>query len=292
MDHRLIEEQNIAEAYVAGHLPPDDEERFEEHLIECRECRERVAWAEDMRGSFQALGTEEAARTVQAAQAVQLGLLAWLARHRGAAGLAVAVLLLLLALPGWLLLDRQRLQGELAAARAAASRSTPPPPQPPPGNPSAPSAPSDTAERDRLAAQARDLEQQLAAARARGEELAGRLAALTRPQVNTAIFSLGVVRGEGDTNRVAVGREPAWIVLSIELPDAAAASYRATLEDAQGKTVWQGDGLQPTASDTLVLTLWSDLLAPGAYRLVLAKSAADPRPTAVPFEVVRRGDRP
>jgi hypothetical protein len=273
MDHRLMEEQCIAEDYVAGRLTLEDEERFEEHLIECRECRERVAWAEDMRDSFQALGAEETAKTVQ------LGLLARLARRRRAVGWGLAAALLLLALPGWLLIDRRRLQSELAAARIAAAHPVPPAPAP---------APETAAERDRLAARQRDLEQQLAAAQARGAALAGRLAALTQPQVNTAVVSLGVVRGETTANRIAVGREPSWIVLSIELPDAPAESYRATLVDAHGKTVWQGGGLQPTASDTVVLTVYSDLLTPGSYRLRLATSPKDPHPIEIPFQAVQR----
>ena len=58
MDHQRIEEGNVAALYVAGQLAAEEEALFEEHLIECRECRERVIQAEDLRASFQALAAE------------------------------------------------------------------------------------------------------------------------------------------------------------------------------------------------------------------------------------------
>jgi HAMP domain-containing protein len=275
MDHRLIEEQNIAALYVAGQLPPEDEERFEEHLLECRECRERVAWAEDFKGSFQAMAVEDGTR------AAGVGLLAWLARRSRWLG-AAALVLLAVALPAWLLVERGRLRRELAVARAA--RPTPPPSVP------APSPQAGEAEL-RAEAELRRLESELQAAREERERLAGQLAELTRPQVNTAVFSLGLVRGEEEANQVLVGPEPAWIVLSLELPPADVETYRATLLDARGQTVWRGEGLRPTASDTLVLGLYSDLLAPGAYRLVLEGLPPRDRPvtTEIPFRVARQG---
>jgi hypothetical protein len=274
MDHRLIEEQNVAALYVAGQLPPEDEERFEGHLLECRECRERVAWAEDFKGSFQAMATEDG--TLAAA-----GLLAWLARRSRWLGIA-ALVLLAVALPAWLLVERGRLRRELAVARAAR-------PVPSPSTPT-PSPRAGDAEL-RAEQERRRLESELQAEREERERLAGQLAELTRPQVNTAIFSLGLVRGEEETNQVLVGPEPAWIVLSLELPPADVESYRATLLDARGQTVWKGEGLRPTASDTLVLGLYSDLLAPGGYRLVLEGLPPRDRPaiTEIPFRVARQG---
>lgn len=275
MDHRLIEEQNVAALYVAGQLPPEDEERFEEHLLECRECRERVAWAEDLKSSFQAMAAEDGTRAAGA------GLLAWLARRSRWLG-AAALLLLAVALPGWLLVERGRLRRELAVARAARPAPTP----------STPAPPTEDGEAELRAEQERRrLETELQAERKERERLAGQLAELTRPQVNLGLFSLGLVRGEEDANQVLVGPEPAWIVLSLELPPSDVETYRATLLDARGQTVWKGEGLRPTASDTLVLGLYSDLLAPGAYRVVLEGQPPRGRPvtTEIPFRVERQG---
>ena len=62
---------------------------------------------------------------------------------------------------------------------------------------------------------------------ARTEFATERLARLTQPQVNTPIFSLGFLRSEDETaNRVELGREPEWIILSVELSGSAACRDR------------------------------------------------------------------
>jgi hypothetical protein len=237
-----------------------------------------VSWAEDLRGSFQAVAAEDHGR------AAKLGLLVWLARRgRGTRlGLAAAALLLAAVFPAWLLVEQARLRHELATARAAVVR---------PAEPSRPrETPGLAAERNSWSAERGRLEKELQAERQAREELAGRLAALTRPQVNAGLFSLGLVRGEGDSNQVVVGPEPAWIVLSVELPAADFPVYRATLLDRRGRTLWRGEGLRPTASDTLSIGLFSTLLAPGRYRLNLEGLPPGGRPQAVgeiPFQVVR-----
>ncbi|HEV7514739.1 MAG TPA: zf-HC2 domain-containing protein, partial [Thermoanaerobaculia bacterium] len=152
MDHPRIEEENIAELYAAGQLSSEEEARFEEHLIECRECRERVASAADLRGSFQAMAAEDRTRA-----ALGIGLIAWLARHERAARLGLAALLLLaLVLPAWLLVEQGRLRRELVQARAAAPQPVRPPP-------AAAEPPGLASERDRLEAERRRLEGQLQA---------------------------------------------------------------------------------------------------------------------------------
>jgi hypothetical protein len=299
MDHRWIEEHGVAEAYVLGQLAPAEEASFEEHLLTCRECRERVRWADELRASLRAMASEDRER------AAGLGLLAWLARRGRAARLGfAAILLLALALPAALLVDDLRQRHRVAAAGAAATR--------PAERPSGGGQPGWGAERQRLEAELRqrsarlrqdeerlgqgqsEIRRQddaLRQERRRGEDLRARLAELSRPQINTAVFSLGLVRGEDETNRVLLGPRPAWIVLSIELPappDAAHATgpYRATLTDARGRGIWTGDDLRPTASDTLVLGLYSSMLVPGKYRLVLQGPGANGERSEVPFEVL------
>ena len=277
MDHHLAEEQGLAESYVMGRLAPEEEERFEEHLLECRECREQVAWAEDLRGSFRELAAEEETRTATAA--VSLGLFVWLARRGRAVqwGLAALLAVLAVGLPAWLLLQQGELRRELAQARAAAA--TPPP------------APVLSAEDPALATERDRLREELQAERRQREELAGRLAQLNRPQVNTAIFSLGFGRGEEGAGPVTVGTEPAWIVLAVEPPDPDVETWSAALSDAGGRTVWKGEGLRPAADGTLVLSLRSDLLEPGAWRLALEGRPPGGRAASheIPFRVTRPG---
>ena len=275
MDHERIEAQNVIERYVMGRLAPEEEALFEEHLLECRDCRQSIEREEDFQGSLQTLAAGEAAR---ATAAVQVGALAWLARRRWLPALAI---LLLLGLPAaWLLREQARLRTEVAHLQAtvAERRQRPTPPMPGPVSPR-----SNDAEK-------RQLKEQLSAEKAARAELSERLTRLTQPQVNTLIFSLGFLRGEDETaNRVELGREPEWIVLSVELPAEEAPSYRAALLKA-GKAVWSGEGLHPTADGTVTIILYSPLLEPGRYRLRL--QAVDARGHAstageIPFQVSR-----
>jgi hypothetical protein len=268
MDHRRIEEMNVPELYATGRLSSEDEDDFETHLLECRECREQVAWADDFGASVRTVAVEAVEEAARAA--TRAGFLVWLARRGAAVRMGLtAALLVLAALPAWLLVERSSLQAELAKARNVAERAERPAPAtqtvPAPQGPD----PAVTTERDRLAQERSRLQEELSQEREAREALASRMAALTRPQVNTAVVSLGVVRGMSGAGEVELGPDPEWIVLSLELPAADHATYRATLFDAAGRKVWHGDGLLPTASDTLNVLVYSDLLKPGEYRLSL-----------------------
>jgi hypothetical protein len=278
MDHQQIAEHNVVARYVLGRLTAEEEELFEEHLLECPECRREVEREEDFRNSLQTVATEEVARATARA-----GVIAWLGRRSARRGwLAVAALLLLIAaLPLWLLRERSRLQGEIGELRAA--RVVPPAPL------SRAPVQASVGAAERAALQA-----ELVAQREANSRLSQQLARLSRPQVNVPIFSLGFLRGdEGTANRVELGREPHWIVLAVELPalpSDSAKSYRATLTAAGGKTLWEGEGLIPAADGTVTLSLDSDRLEPGPHRLRLTAVDAQGRTTPageIPFEVAR-----
>src|SRR5687768_15459720 len=160
MDHRRIDEQNVAELYVTGRLSPEDEETFESHLLECSECRQSVGWADDLRTSIRAVAAEDAARA-----SAQLGFLAWVSRRTrtARAGLLMAALLAVAALPVWLQADRSRLARELTEARSTARTEAPErpaAPAPAPAPATVPAAP-DTSELEKLAEENRLLAEQL-----------------------------------------------------------------------------------------------------------------------------------
>jgi hypothetical protein len=293
MDHDRIEEEQVAERYVLGRLAPAEEASFEEHLLTCAECRERVAWAGELHGSLRAMAAEDHG------SAARLGLLAWLVQHRRAARFGLtAVCVALLVLVGMcvgLLLEQGRLRRQLVEARAgsvgataAGSRSGAAPAHPAANAPPPPARPQAAAERALLAAQLQRREDELRRERRRGDDLRARLAEIARPQVNAVIASLGLVRGQGETTRVAVGPLPAWIVLSIELPAPGGGAWQATLLDGRGRTIWSGGGLRPGANDTLALGLHSSLVPPGVYRLLLDRPGDPPQHSEIPFEVVTR----
>ena len=251
MEHEQIAEQNVVARYLMGSLAPEEEELFEEHLLECAECRRQIQWEEDFQNSLHAVAAEEAAR----ATVVRVGLLAWLARHRTAGWLLAAAALLLATLPiAWLLGEQGRLHDQITRLEAAAQSPVQPVPTPTPTGP----------DPERQA-----LEAELRTERDARTRLAEQIVRLTRPQVNTPIFSLGLVRGseQADT-RIDLGRDPEWIVLAVELPAEEAPSYRATLT-TDGRTVWKGEGLKAGADGTVAIALYSTLLEPGTYKLRL-----------------------
>lgn len=255
MDHRRIDEQNVAELYVTGRLSPEDEETFESHLLECAECRERVGWADDLRTSIRAVAAEDVARA-----SAQLGFLAWISRRTRSAraGLLMAALLAVAALPAWLQADRSRLARELEEAQAEAERPAAPAPVAPPTEP-APPENTVNPELERLAEENRALAE-------KNRLLAEQVSQADEPQINTPIISLGAVRGENGPE-IELGPNPEPFVFSLELSQVEHDTYRVTLLDSRTQTVWQKDGLKPTASDTLTILFPSERLKAGtSYR--------------------------
>ena len=314
MDHRAIEEQGIAETYVLGRLAPADEAAFEEHLLTCGECRDRVTWSEELRGSLGELAAEEG---VRAARLGLLARLAWFARggRPGRPGLVAGSLFVLaLVLLSALIVEEARWRRRLATVQAAAVRpaasavATPrrgarPGPSPgtlpgispgtSPGTPLEAPRPgaagqAAAAEEARLAARLSRQDEELRRANSTVDGLRARLAEIGGPQVNTIVASLGPVRGqEAPPSRIVLGPRPAWVVLSIELPAPGAGAWQATLVDAGGRTVWSGGGLRPAANDTLNLGLPSGLAAPGAYLLLLDRPGDPPAHAEIAFQVVQ-----
>ena len=46
MDHAYIDANSVAERYLDHALPPDDLRAFEEHIVDCQECADRLLLAE------------------------------------------------------------------------------------------------------------------------------------------------------------------------------------------------------------------------------------------------------
>ncbi len=115
-------------------------------------------------------------------------------------------------------------------------------------------------------------------------QLRGELSRNAAPSSGSVpIFSLLLTRGGEDStvNRVRAVNS-GWLVLSLEyVPDPAVKSYRARIEDAQGKTVATVDPLAPATSDALGVALRADVLKPGNYRAVLEGVTRNGRSTVV-----------
>jgi len=254
MDHAEVEEKGLIELYHRGLLQPAEEARFEEHFVGCPECTEQLEIARGFQKGMRAMAAEEAARA-----AVAAGLLAWLAR-RGAAvrwGLGLAVIALAV-LPALLFLAqgrRDRLAAETWRNRAEAQRQA-----------------------------NAELQRRLEGAKP-AEGLAG-------PLVNTPVFLLAAVRGEGKPATIDLARAGEAISLAVDVGEGLRfESYRATIEKAGGGTVFQRAGLKPNALEALMITFPASFFTPGEYRLRIEGVRADGGAAEVggyPFRVIGR----
>jgi hypothetical protein len=254
MDHTYIEENQVAERYVAGTLPEAERERFEDHYLSCQECLDRLEVAESLQRGFKRMAGQDAAALSAARQLAVVAWLSRLSRSRQISSLLAAVLILAV-LPAGLAWRGAAERGrELAQVRSELEHERQRP---------AASAGS-TAEAEKLRA---ELE---ASQRERASEHE-QLAQALQPQGNVPIVSLDVERGAGlpgtePTNRLP---QPAAGRIDFELPvdPPLKKSYRAILRDSQGREIARVEDLHPGKRDSLTLSLPASLTPPGDYTL-------------------------
>ncbi|HMF90124.1 MAG TPA: zf-HC2 domain-containing protein [Candidatus Angelobacter sp.] len=242
MDHREIEERDIALFYLRGQLSAEERDAFEEHFVDCRECLDRIELLKGLRSGLKQVAVENAAR----AGTASWGWREWLIRLNSwqqaafALGL-VAAIAVVIALP------LLRMSGELGAARRAAA-----------------------------AWEMRYHSEQETSAKLLAEMAANQSFA------GATIFPLVAARSaEGPpVNRIVVSRSIPWIVFSLEGGSQPGfQSYRAILKDSAGATVWQTESLSPMR-DSFAVVLPSRLIKNGIYMLTL--EGAKPGSRALP----------
>lgn len=261
MDHERIEEQQLAERYVQGLLPPEEAERFEEHYLSCQVCLDRLELAESMDRGFKRAAREEVTRIAAVRTLAGFAWLARLSRWRQSAAL-LAVVAISAALPGLLAWRQSQELGTVRGSLAEAQR-------------------QQEAERERSAAgsraegEAAQLRGALTREREAKAEAERQLQQARQPQGNVPLLFLAVERGAGEpTHRLRLPAAPGWAVLSLEVEPPHRSSYTATLRDRSGREVWRGPGLRPNEMDSLSLSLPTSLLAPGDYTVEVAASGA------------------
>lgn len=284
LDHAYVEENDLIQSYLAGRLSESEQDAFEAHYFACAICLENLETANALREGMRQAAAEEIAGTVEARAGLgALVGLALLARWRRLA--LAGALLLLAALPGFWLLQRNRgLERQLAAASAEAAAAG--------------------QQRAALEARLHGLEQARAEDRRRlAEKQAEERPAVRepavqpptlRPEINVPLFLLAAVRsgeaGREPVNQIPLASTTKSVILTADLVTADSTVYRASLSDAKGKEIWRASGLHPDSRDTLVLLLPADMLPPGIYQLTIEGAQAGGKWFAVagyPFRVVR-----
>lgn len=121
MDHLTIEEQNVVERYLLGHLDTEEAMRFEQHYLDCPRCLEQLEIGQVLCQGLKQVAAEEGARLAGAAA------LAWLQRRGRVLQWGLALVLLGLIILPWALLtprvthlagEQDRLADELSQALA------------------------------------------------------------------------------------------------------------------------------------------------------------------------------
>lgn len=271
MDHQYIEDNGLIDLYRRGLLAPEEEARFEEHFAGCPQCIEQLQAARGFQLGLKAMAAEDVARA-----AVQMGLLAWLARRRGL--LLTVAALLITALPAlWLLRENREMARQASASQESLET-----------------------ERQR----AGDLERRLAETELRSaeerRELEARIAQAKPPEeprrdsplVNTPVFLLAMVRSEGEPAAIiGLGKIDRVLTLAVD-PGANAAfeAYRVTITDSAGRRVFRQDGLKPNALETVMITFPATFFSPGDHRLTLEGLRPDGTAAEIggyPFRVIR-----
>lgn len=235
MDHAYIEEHGLIDLYHQGRLPPEEEAGFEEHFVGCPDCQERLQMAS---------GFQRGLKKVVAEDVAKAGLLAWLLWRRWLAFAALAVAAVLPAL------------GYLAGSRGATPMNTE-------------ASWRQLFEKERQSAD--DLRQRLEESErqrlAQVDETPAPTAAPS-PLVNTPVFLLTAVRGEGETASVDV--KGGYFSLAVDAgDDPRFESYRVTITDARGKRMFREAGLKTNALEALLLTFPAGFFKPGEHRLAL-----------------------
>jgi hypothetical protein len=278
MDHAYIDENQVAELYLLGKLPPEEAARFEEHSMSCQECLDRLETAETLR-----LGLRTVAAHEIAAEAVKLGLLARLMRSR-LAPLALAALFLIAVLPAGLLWRRAgRLEGELARTREQVREALSRPAPAPAPDPEAGALRSQLDEQRRLAE----------AERQEKELLSQELEKARSPRINVPVVPLSPERsapGASPSTRISLTSSSELLILSLELDATDFPSYSAHLAGSGTRTVWHVSGLRPDTQGSLTLALPAAQLQPGDVIVRVEGLPAQGRPVPVAdfsFRIVR-----
>ena len=263
MDHWKIDEENVAERYVAGRLSSPEAAAFEEHFLDCPACCARVETAQRLERGLHRLAEEAATALPRSTPPARWSRSPWPA-------LAAAALLLILFLPAWFFGAREirRLRNEVTSARQARE------------------APTSRVDPARLAALERELQgarRDLAAETERRAALAREIEAARQPLANLSVLALTQVRGglEGPVRTLPLPRVPGWIALWAEPGDTGFPAYRATFRSGRGAVVFQAGRLKLNDLGALLLMVHSSTLSAGGYRLDIDGLPQDGPPVSV-----------
>jgi hypothetical protein len=270
MEHKYVEEENIADRYLVGKLSLEEQEEFEKHYLECSKCESLLEEIRFVRDALIMAGSEpvESEFSIKNWFACAIRKLSGTPRTvlAGAASFALAFALLAL-----LFNENRRLDRELEQTRAAlssvseelrAQKSEQQPDQPgttmahsDEGSPPGPeqSSPGQTS----------------------GSATGPKVSTPIDLQSNVPVLVLSPLRRLSTASpdpSATVKVEPATrnLVLSLELDgEPRHEIYRASIRGPDGRPRWQAGALKPNRYQSLTLSLNPAILPEGEYVIEL-----------------------
>ncbi|HET6979819.1 MAG TPA: hypothetical protein VFI24_26035 [Pyrinomonadaceae bacterium] len=288
MNHEYINEFHLIDQYVLGKLGAAEAEEFENHFIDCPECVEQLQITRSFIGDLKDVAIQETLVSSKkpAPVAPRWGLERLVPRYYRAA-IACGCVLLVGVFAFFGVRRLNRLEAELRQAREETSTINQ---QYQRGVETAAASEKEHQEaKQQLTQRLEELEKKLKTEGATNQPGRGSDA----PEVNFPIYALASVRGNAPAPvEITLSASNSGFALSIPVEDTRVfTSYRVTIIDQQGKTVWQQGGFRPDAYHALSLSLNSKFLGPGSYDLRVEGFTAPNQWDAVgnyPFRIVRR----
>ena len=242
MDHQLIEDTALPERYVTGRLAGPERALFEEHLVDCPICLERIEASEGFAAGLKAASAPvgiPASAPLPPRRRAQRS--TWLLAGACAASLLAVVLTNA---------RLGRLARELVLERTAGVEAR---------------------------AQLNAAQQRLALERTAREAAEARHAAQQqRTPVRIPVLALMATRGTtAPALELTSAPEPFLLLAEREDPPRFQ-SYVVTVRSTEGVALWQGH-VRPSSRDAVVVALDSGHLAPGTYSLALEGEGAGGR---------------
>jgi hypothetical protein len=265
MDHKYINEFDLVERYLMGRLAAEESAQFEEHLVDCLQCVDRLNTTKALIEGLRLVASE---RVAEPSKHKPGGF--WFFSRESLA-LAAGVLSLV-ALAGAVLVINQSRRARVEADEAKSA----------------------SAQWER-----RYEEERQSSAIAEGEhreserELTEQVAQLRtelenqrkpesniRPQVNLPILVLSSTRGSeppsGSTNEVTLLRSPGSFVITLTLEgERTYHDYLMTILDSRNQIIWKGRGIKPNRHSSVSVGFNSTLFRSGDYLLTVEGVAGD-----------------
>lgn len=264
MNHEYINEFHLIDQYVLGKLGADEAEEFENHFIDCPECVEQLNITRSFIDDLKGLAVQETlvSSNKPATLTRRWDLQRLVPRHYWAAiACGFVVVVGVLAFFGGRRLSR--LEAELRQAKEETSAISQ---QYQRGLETATASEKEHQEaRQQLTQRLEELEKKLQTEGVTNQPVRNSDA----PEVNFPVYALVSVRGQAPAPvDITLSASSSRFALSIPVEDSRIFStYRVTIMDHQGKTVWQRGGFRPDAYHALSLSLNSKFLTPGSYDL-------------------------